>query len=96
MFTVSLAAAVSQPVTVYYSMSGSATYGSDYNLSGTFGQITIPAGQTSASVTLNAVVDHLKEPNETAIMTLTNDSCYTLPAKSSLRSTKITIPKNKT
>jgi hypothetical protein len=76
-------------------MSGSATFGSDYTLSGTFGQVTIPAGKTSATITFRALVDHLKEGNETATMTLINGECYTLPTKANLRSATVTIPANK-
>ena len=61
-------------VTVHYSMSGTAQVGSDYTLSGTFGQVTIPAGQTSSTVTLHA----LQRGRKTAIMTLTNGMGYTV------------------
>ena len=50
--------------------------GSDYTMSGTPGQITIPAGQTSGSVTLTALVDNKKDNNEKAIMTLEPGSGY--------------------
>jgi hypothetical protein len=63
-----------QPITVHYSMSGSASLGSDYTLSGTPGQVTIPAGQSSATVILHA----LKKVNRTATMTLTNGPGYVL------------------
>ncbi len=73
-YTVSIPQAQSQPVTVHYKMSGTATRPDDYALSGTFGQVTIPAGQTSATVTLTSFVDpdDGTEPGkgETAIMTL--------------------------
>jgi len=54
------------PVTVDYSMSGSATLGTDYTLSGTPGQVTIPAGDFSANVILTA----RKNVNKGATMTL--------------------------
>jgi hypothetical protein len=63
-----------QPVTVNYSMSGSASLGSDYTLSGTPGQVTIPAGQSSARVILRA----RKKVNKAATMTLTNGPGYIL------------------
>jgi len=63
-----------QNLTIFYSMSGSATLGSDYTLSGTPGQVTIPAGQSSAGVILHA----LKKVNKTATMTLTNGPGYFL------------------
>ena len=59
-------------------MSGKAMQGSDYTLSGTPGQITIPAGQTSASVTLHAVSDHIREGSEPATMTLNPGSGYAI------------------
>ncbi|MEP7016383.1 MAG: hypothetical protein ABI925_13155, partial [Verrucomicrobiota bacterium] len=66
------------PVTVNYSISGTAHSGSDFTLSGTPGQVTIPAGQSSATVTLHAIIDHLKESKETVIMTLTSGTGYTI------------------
>jgi len=55
-----------QPVTVNYSMSGSAVLGTDYTLSGPPGQVTIPAGQTFATVILHAQ----RNVKKNAIMTL--------------------------
>ena len=63
-----------QPVTVFYSMSGSAALGSDYTLSGTPGQVTIPAGRSSAKVFLQA----RKSVKKTATMTLRPGSGYFL------------------
>ena len=63
-----------QPVTVNYSMSGGASLGTDYTLSGTPGQVTIPAGQSSARVILRA----RKKVNKAATMTLTNGPGYFL------------------
>ena len=40
---------------VFYSMSGKAQLNTDYTLSGTPGQVTIPADQSSATVTLHAL-----------------------------------------
>ena len=93
-FSVSISKPASQPATVYYSMSGSAMFGSDYNLSGVYGQVTIPAGKTSGTVTLRALVDHKKENNETATMTLQPGGCYTLPSQANLKSATATIPAN--
>jgi hypothetical protein len=58
-----------QPIAVNYSMSGTATLGTDYTLSG--GQFIIASGASTATVTLNALTDHVSpEPSETAIMNL--------------------------
>jgi uncharacterized delta-60 repeat protein len=73
--------ALPQTVTVSYAMSGTATLGSDYTLSGTVGQVTIPAGQSSASVRLKARIDHVTEGTETAVMTLLQGTGYQLGRK---------------
>jgi hypothetical protein len=79
-YTISASPAPAQPLTVSYKMSGTASLGGgpgyDYSLSGTVGQVTIPAGQSSATVMLTSNQDPdegpSKEPakGETAIMTL--------------------------
>src|SRR5207249_2024128 len=70
-FTVSLSAAYGQPVTVHYTTAdGSATAGSDYTAAS--GTLTIPAGQTSRTVTVPVNGDRLAEPNETFGVNLSN------------------------
>jgi hypothetical protein len=63
-------------------MSGKAKQGIDYTLTGTPGQVTILAGQSAATILLHAVADHVKERNETAIITLTNGIGYKLSTHS--------------
>jgi hypothetical protein len=63
-----------QPITVFYSMSGSAILGTDYTLSGTPGEVTIPAGDFSANVVFRAV----RNVNKGATMTLTPGVGYFL------------------
>src|SRR5207253_8791715 len=46
---------VAAPLTVFYTMGGTAILGTDYTLSGTFGQATILAGQTEAEVVFHAI-----------------------------------------
>src|SRR5262249_23569913 len=63
-FTVSLSAASSVPVTVNYATSdGTATAGSDYQAAS--GALTIPAGQVTGTITVLVNGDRLAEPNET-------------------------------
>ena len=69
-------------------MSGKATLGSDYTMSGTPGQIVIPAGSNSGSVTLSAIADNMKEKKETAIMTLQSGSGYEFPSKGNGKKSK--------
>ena len=60
-------------------MSGKAQQGTDYTLSGMPGQVTIAAGQSSATVVLHAIADHIKERNETAILALNSGAGYKIP-----------------
>jgi hypothetical protein len=62
-------------------MGGTATQGSDYTLSGNPGQVTISAGQSSATIVLHSIADHIKEQNETAAVILTSGSGYKLPKR---------------
>src|SRR5713101_5379959 len=77
-YTVTVSSAVFQSVTVNYSMSGTAKLGSDYTLSGTPGKVTIPGGQTSGTVTLNAAPNKALKMKKTAIMTLQPGAGYKL------------------
>lgn len=47
--------------------------GQDFTLSGTPGVIVIPAGQTSASITLTAIRDGVTEKQETIILRMVGD-----------------------
>jgi hypothetical protein len=80
-FTISSSAILSQPITVTYSMRGKALQGSDYTLTGIPGQVTILAGQSSATVMLHAVADHVKETSQTVTMRLTDGIGYKLPKR---------------
>jgi len=72
-------------------MGGKASEGSDYTLSTAGHQVTIPAGQTSGSVTLSALIDSKKEKKETAVMTLQSGSGYEF-AKTGKRNKKSKAP----
>jgi len=77
-YTVTASSTVTRSITVVYAMSGTATNGTDYTLSGTPNHVTIPAGQSSAAVTLTSVLDQVTEGTETAIMTLQRGRGYKL------------------
>ena len=62
-------------------MGGTANLGADYSLTGAAGQVTIPAGQTFATVTLHAISDSLKERKESATMVLRAGTGYKLPSR---------------
>jgi len=74
-FTVSIPAVSSQPVTVSYATAdgyagSTATAGTDYQVRS--GQVTIPAGQTSATITVPVIGDRVAENSETFFVRLTN------------------------
>jgi hypothetical protein len=66
--TATLTAASGLATTVTLGLTGTATVTTDYTLATT---ITIPAGNTSASITLSSVSDLLYEGNETVIIDIT-------------------------
>ncbi|MEZ4818774.1 MAG: Calx-beta domain-containing protein, partial [Bdellovibrionota bacterium] len=66
--TAQLDAVSGQNVTVNFSYSGTATNPADYNA--TSSPIVIPAGSTSANVTITIAADTLDENNETVIATI--------------------------
>ncbi len=69
--TAALSETASQTVTVTFSLDGTATLGpdADYTVSPS-GTITIPAGQTTGTVTINVNDDNIVEPTETIILTM--------------------------
>ncbi|RFM31935.1 Calx-beta domain-containing protein, partial [Chitinophaga silvisoli] len=71
-FTVSLPAGVTstQNISVPYTVSGTATAGTDYTA--LTGSVIIPAGSNNASITVNVIDDQLIEGSETVILTLTD------------------------
>lgn len=80
-FSITSSVALGQPVTVSYAMGGKAQQGADYTLDGTPGQVTILAGQSSATVTLHAIADHVKERKESVTMTLNSGTGYRIPRR---------------
>lgn len=74
--TVSRSGAMTAALSVAYTVSGTAAAGSDYQaLSGT---LTIPAGSSSATITVTPINDTLVEPDETVQVTLSPASAYTV------------------
>jgi hypothetical protein len=65
---VRLSAVSGLPVTIPFTVSGTATDGSDYTISGS--PITIPAGEISGTININVVEDTLDEKNETVVVSL--------------------------
>ena len=67
--TVTLSAASGSNTVVSYSVAGTATSGTDYTA--LTGSVTIPAGQTSATISIPVIDDNAIDPGETVIVTLT-------------------------
>ena len=78
-------------------MSGKATLNTDYTLSGPAGHAVIGAGQATVNVTMQTIVDNIKErPSEGATMSITAGSGYSIPSgkNSAFATTTVTITDN--
>lgn len=76
-FTVTLSKTWGQPVTVAYTTANStATAGSDYQAGS--GTLTIPAGQTTGTITVLVIGDRLGEVNETFLVNLSSPTNATI------------------
>lgn len=72
---------------VTYATRGTATNGSDYtSLSGT---VTIPAGQSTAYITVTPLADGVREPNETVVVELQDRNGYNVGLTSERTATVI-------
>jgi hypothetical protein len=81
LFTITRTANTNSSVTVSYSVTGSATGGSDYSSIGT--SVVIPAGATSVGITVTPTNDLIPECSESVVLTLSSSSSYTIGAPSS-------------
>jgi hypothetical protein len=83
----------SQPLTVNYSVGGSASFGTDYNQTGatnfnnTSGTINFAADSTRADLVISTTTDSLLEQNETILLNLISDSNYTIGTNSNATGT---------
>jgi uncharacterized protein YhjY with autotransporter beta-barrel domain len=75
-YTVALSAASASPVTVNYTIGGTATLGDDYAVIGT--SVTIAAGATSQTIVVDPNPNGTIEPDETVILTLAAGAGYTV------------------
>ena len=75
-FTVTRTGLTTSPLTVFYTVGGAATPGSDYVTLA--GSIVIPAGLASANITVTPIDDALVEPAETVVLTLTANAAYVI------------------
>jgi C1A family cysteine protease len=84
-FIVRRTGSASLPVTVYYSIGGTATSGVDYKALP--GKVTIGAGLGYKAVKVLPIDDNKKEPNETVILTIKPNPAYIVGTPSSARVT---------
>ena len=84
-YTFTRAPVTSDPLTVSFSTSGTATAGVDYGVSGTgvsynstsgTGSVTFGAGEVTKNVTVDPATDSVVEPNETVTLTTTSGAGY--------------------
>jgi subtilisin family serine protease len=75
-FTVGRSGETGSPLTVNYTLGGTAQNGGDYETLP--GSVTIPAGVSSANVIITPIDDSTVEGNETVILTLSANAAYTV------------------
>jgi hypothetical protein len=83
--TITRSGSTAAPLLVHYSISGTATAGSDY--AALAGTITIPAGQSSATITIAPIDDTAVEGVETVVVTVSADPAYEVGASASASAT---------
>ena len=73
-FTITRTGPTSNPLTVNYSISGSATNGVDYQTIGT--SVTIPAGSATGTVVITPLADNLIEGAESVVLSVSSRADY--------------------
>lgn len=63
-------------LTVYYTVSGTATTGDDYQALS--GSVVIASGESSATITITPIDDIVDEDNETVVVTLSTNATYSV------------------
>jgi uncharacterized protein YhjY with autotransporter beta-barrel domain len=84
-YTVTRSLNLSSPTVVNIAAAGTATSGTDYT--GGVATVTIPAGATTATITIDPNVDGTVEANETVIQSVTAGTGYTVGVPSSATGT---------
>ncbi len=80
-------------ITVNFSVGGAAGFGTDYTQTGaasfttTTGSVTIPSGQTTATVTIDPTLDNAEEADETVVLTVTSGTGYNVGSPDSATGT---------
>ncbi len=93
LFTLTRDGSTDSPLTVAFSVSGTASFSSDYQQTGaasfaaTSGTLTFSAGASTATLTLDPTTDSVFEPDESVRLTLTSDLDYRLNESASAQAT---------
>ncbi|MCZ8359351.1 MAG: hypothetical protein O9350_16260, partial [Microcystis sp. LE19-388.1G] len=77
-YTFTRTGVTTNPLTVNYTLGGTATLNTDYTRTGTTNTVTFAAGSSTATVTVDPTADTTVEPNETVILTLAAGTGYTI------------------
>ncbi|GBE75135.1 hypothetical protein myaer87_23620 [Microcystis aeruginosa NIES-87] len=77
-YTFTRSGLTTNPLTVNYTLGGTATLNTDYTRTGTTNTVTFVAGSSTATVTVDPTADTIVESNETVILTLAAGTGYTV------------------
>ncbi len=88
-FTITLSQASASDLTVFYNIGGNSVNGTDYSTLS--GSVIIPAGQTTATITIMALDNGVPNVDETVTLTLINTSNPAYTPDSSSSSATVTI-----
>ncbi len=83
-------ASLANPLSVSFTLAGTATHGSDYSFIGS--SVTIAATQAAVTLTVTPIADNLVEGNETLVMTLVASAGYVFGSPGSATATIIDDP----
>jgi hypothetical protein len=92
-YTFTRSGSTSSSLTINFSVSGTADFGTDYTQTGaatfgaTSGTVTFTAGNSTATVTIDPTTDLTIEPDETVILTVTSGANYLLGTPASATTT---------
>jgi len=77
-YTFTRSGVTTNPLTVNYTLGGTATLNTDYTRTGTNNTVTFAAGSAFATLTVDPTADTIVESNETVILTLASGTGYTV------------------
>jgi len=77
-YTFTRSGVTTNPLTVNYTLGGTATLNTDYTRTGTNNTVTFAAGSAFATLSVDPTADTIVESNETVILTLASGTGYTV------------------